>query len=331
MVLEGAVLRFSWFLLNLWFEKQFIDNYKHMKKTLSLFIPLLVGFSAWSQQTVKKEISVNGVTFNMVEVEGGRFNMGGTAEQYNTDDDEFPIHVVSLDDYMIGETEVTQRLWTAVMGNNPSSFTGEPDLPVEYVTWYDCHQFIDKLNELTGHTFRLPTEAEWEYAARGGKYTHYYQYSGSDDINEVAWYGDNSGNTTHVVASLKPNELGLYDMSGNVFEWVEDYYGPYDMMPIESPTGPESGEDRIRRGGSWNGSTKGPRVSFRINELPGWHSNAYGLRLAATEIVGPVTDVNTPIAPAAPKSDARYNLMGQPVRKSHTGIVIEDGQKHLVK
>ena len=153
---------------------------------------LFAGILAWADQPSVIKVTVNGVSFNMIEVKGGRFNMGGTAEQYGCEDDEFPIHVVSLDDYFIGETEVTQRLWIAVMGDdNPSGFTGDLDLPVERVTWNDCQAFAAKLSTLTGMNFRLPTESEWEFAARGGNNTKLYQYSGSNDINEVAWYSAN--------------------------------------------------------------------------------------------------------------------------------------------
>lgn len=302
-----------------------------MNKILSLCMAVLVALAAGAQDPVVKAVTANGVTFNMVEVEGGRFNMGGTAEQYNCEDDEFPIHVVALDDYYIADTEVTQALWVAVMGNNPSGITGDLNRPVEMVSWYECHDFIDKLNALTGQTFRLPTESEWEYAARGGRYTQLYQYSGSDDIDEVCWYSGNSGGTSHPVASLQPNELGLYDMCGNVFEWCEDYYGDYDMMPAENPTGPDSGEERVRRGDCWDGSAHGSRITFRIGELPGWHSNCYGFRLAATNIVDEPSGIGRVAQPEPATDGTRYNLLGQPVGPDHTGIVIHDGEKHLAK
>ena len=301
----------------------------YMKKMIFFLLALMAGAQVWAQEPAKRTITVNGVSFNMVEVKGGRFNMGGTCEQYNCDDDEFPIHVVSLPDYLIGETEVTQRLWVAVMGDNPSTFTGDLDLPVDHVTWQNCQGFVSKLNELTGLEFRLPTEAEWEFAARGGIYTHYYQYSGSDNIAEVAWYGDNSDNQTHVVAQLKPNELGLYDMSGNVFEFCQDYYGSYDMMPVEAPTGPESGEERVRRGGAYSGSTKGPRISFRISELETVPYPYYGMRLAATVIDNDLSAV-VGLSGTAKPAGQRYNVAGQPVGTDYKGIVIEDGQKTVV-
>ncbi|MBR6489072.1 MAG: formylglycine-generating enzyme family protein [Muribaculaceae bacterium] len=294
-----------------------------MKKTTLILLALLTGISVWAQ---KRQITVNGVTFNMIEVQGGRFNMGGTCEQLTPEDDEFPIHVVTLDNFMIGETEVTQELWTAVMGNNPSGFQGTPNLPVERVMWIECQTFVDSLKTLTGIDFRLPTESEWEYAARGGQFTHYYVYSGSNNIDDVAWH---SGDCTHPVAQLQPNELGLYDMSGNVFEWCQDWFGDYDMMPAENPTGPEDGENRVRRGGSWGGSANGPRVTFRNYELENIRFNYIGLRLAANvPIEEPTSIVNISETPKA-KSDVRYNVMGQQVDNDYRGIVIEDGHKSL--
>lgn len=294
-----------------------------MKKALLFLGAVLICASAWAQEINTREVTVNGVTFKMVKVEGGRFNMGGTCEQLTPQDDEFPIHVVTLDDYWIGETEVTQRLWSAVMNDNPSGFTGDLDLPVERVMWIECQTFVNKLIELTGIEFRLPTESEWEYAARGGKYTHYYQYSGSDDIDEVAWH---SGNCTHVVGQLQPNELGLYDMSGNVFEWCQDWLGDYDMMPAEAPTGPETGENRVRRGGSWGGTPNGQRVSYRNYELPNIRWNYIGLRLAATIVDDSITKVVN-ITEQQPKNGVRYNVMGQPIGADEKGIVIENGKK----
>lgn len=297
---------------------------------LFLLVAVLTGFATFAQENATRTITVNGVTFRMKEVKGGRFNMGGTCEQYGCEDDEFPIHVVALDDYYIGETEVTQALWQAVMGDNPSGFTGDPNLPVERVWWLECQTFVNKLTELTGVSFRLPTESEWEFAARGGLYTHFYQYSGSDDLNEVGWYSGNSDGTTHPVAQLQPNELGLYDMTGNVFEWCQDYYGDYDMMPAEAPTGPEDGEVRVRRGGSWGGTTHGCRISFRISELENIRWNYIGLRLAATTIEKDVTSISN-ITEQKPQTPAtRYNIKGQQVDSEYKGFVIEGGKKTII-
>ena len=218
------------------------------------------------------EFEVKGVKFKMVKVEGGTFMMGATEEQ-GTDafDRERPAHQVTLSDYYIGETVVTQKLWKAVMGNNPSYWKGN-DLPVEMVSWEDAQEFIEKLNRETGREFRLPTEAEWEYAARGGKKSQRYKYSGSDNLDEVAWYDGNSkvnsGKMTHLVKEKKANELGLYDMSGNVWEWCQDWYGEYSGRAQTNPQGPSSGADRVCRGGGWATYARGCRVSNRSFEKP---------------------------------------------------------------
>ena len=222
---------------------------------------------------------VNGVNFKMIKVEGGTFKMGATSEQgSDAYGDESPVHSVTLPDYYIGETEVTQELWKAVMGKNPSSFKGDQK-PVENVSWHDCQNFIKRLNELTGKNFRLPTEAEWEYAARGGNKSKGYKYSGGNDINEVAWYKGNSSHT-HDVKTKSPNELGVYDMSGNVFEWCKDCFGYYSSSSQTNPKGPSSGPSRVLRGGGWLDYAWSCRVSNRYNDKPGdWNSNS-GFRLA---------------------------------------------------
>lgn len=246
---------------------------------------------------------VNGVKFNMVKVEGGTFHMGQTLEQ--SDDDDFdwgkPVHKVTLSDYYIGETEVTQELWEAVMGYNPVwvaktgslstkfayhicdiGFKGRVDdkCPVTYVSWYDCQEFIRRLNRITGMNFRLPTEAEWEYAARGGKYSRGYKYSGSDNPDEVAWYDDNSGKTTHHVATKEANEIGLYDMSGNVYEWCNDRYGDYQSDWQTNPSGAFEGDYRVVRGGCYYFYEGTVRVAWRRFNTPDFGDYDGGLRLA---------------------------------------------------
>ena len=224
--------------------------------------------------------SIGNVRFEMVRVEGGTFTMGATAEQgSDVYDDEKPTHQVTLPSYYIGKTEVTQALWQAVMGSNPSHFKGS-NLPVEEVSWEDCKTFIRKLNALTGKNFRMPTEAEWEFAARGGNKSRGYKYSGSNTLSDVAWYTDNSSSTTHPVATKASNELGIYDMSGNVWEWCSDWYGSYSSSSQYNPTGPNSGSGRVLRGGSWDGHARYCRVSFRDGSLPTRRDYYLGLRLA---------------------------------------------------
>ena len=196
----------------------------------------------------------------------------------NPDRDEKPAHKIKLSSFYIGETEVTQELWQAVMDNNPSTYTGQK-LPVESVSWNDCQEFILKLNKLTGLRFRLPTEAEWEYAARGGKKGSSYHYSGGNNIKDVAWYKGNSESSTHDVKTKKANKLGLYDMSGNVCEWCQDWYGIYDAVLQTNPTGPESGTGRVTRGGSINDNDWNCRATIRNNKSVDTRGRNLGLRL----------------------------------------------------
>ncbi len=225
----------------------------------------------------------NGISIDMVRVEAGTFTMGATPEMENPWDGEKPTHQVTLtNDYYIGKYEVTQALWKAVMGNNPSNFKGD-NLPVEMVSWDECQEFISKLNSITGKTFRLPTEAEWEYAARGGKKSRGYQYSGSNNLADVAWYEDNSGSKTHAVGSKQANELGIYDMSGNVWEWCQDWKGSYSSSSQVNPTGANSGSNRVYRGGGWSGNARYCRSSCRFSVTPGFRIFILGLRLVLSE------------------------------------------------
>lgn len=217
----------------------------------------------------KETITVNGVSFDIMRVEGGTFEMG--SDDPEAEEDERPVHSETVKDFYIGSTEVTQELWEAVVGSNPSNFKGEK-LPVENVSWNDCKRFCERLSDLTGRQFRLPTEAEWEYAARGGNRSNGYKYSGSNDAGFVAWYDENSNEQTHPVALKQPNELGLYDMSGNVYEWTSDFYSEnYDVK-----------EDRsliICRGGSWGNYDYGCRSANRDNLSPDYCNGYIGLRL----------------------------------------------------
>ena len=229
-----------------------------------------------------KKVTVNGITFNMIKVEGGSFTMGATSEQgSDAGDEEKPAHQVTLSDYYIGQTEVTQELWVAVMGSNPSRYTDNPKYPVEKVTWNTIvNDFLPKLNRITGENFTLPTEAQWEFAARGGNNSKGYKYCGSNNINDVAWYKTNSSNHPHAVGQKQPNELGLYDMSGNVMEWCNDWYDSYSAGAQTDPTGPVQGKHRIVRGGSYYYTEEASRVTCRIVNNPDSSGSIYGLRLA---------------------------------------------------
>ena len=239
----------------------------------------------------------------MVKVEGGTFTMGATAEQGSDYySNELPTHQVTLSDYYIGKYEVTQQLWEYVMsysgtcadgssmsayasdvwlGGNPSSSYGVGDYyPAYYVSYDDIVDiFLPRLNKITGKTFRLPTEAEWEFAARGGKQSKGYKYSGSDNIGDVAWYTDNSDDESHQVGTKQPNELGIYDMSGNVWEWCGDWYGSYSSSAQTNPTGPSSGSFRVVRGGGWDYYARSCRVSYRSYNNPSFRGYFSGFRV----------------------------------------------------
>ena len=239
----------------------------------------------------------------MVAVDGGTFTMGATSEQGSDyDSDELPTHEVTLSDFYIGKYEVTQQLWEYVMnytgtcadgsamsayasdvwlGSNPSTSYGlGSEYPAYYVSWEDIvNIFIPRLNKITGKKFRLPTEAEWEYVARGGNQSQGYKYSGSNTIGDVAWYYNNSASSTHPVGTKQPNELGIYDMSGNVYEWCSDWHGSYTAKAQTNPIGPSTGSPRVLRGGSWDYDAQYCRVSSRSNN-PGYPYCDVGFRLA---------------------------------------------------
>ena len=237
-----------------------------------------------ASSSANAKLNLKNLTANMVYVSGGTFTMGATSEQgREADSDEKPTHSVTLSSFYICKYEVTQTLWEAVMGSNPSNWKGA-NLPVETVSWDDCHTFIRKLNALTGKNFRLPTEAEWEFAARGGNHSRGYKYAGSNNIETVAWHSDNSGYETHVVGTKSPNELGLYDMSGNVYEWCQDRYGSYSSASQTNPTGASSGSDRVLRGGGWHGDGEYCRSSCRVKMRPDSHNNGRGLRLVLSQL-----------------------------------------------
>ena len=235
-------------------------------------------------------VNVGNVQFTMIRVDGGTFQMGATSEQgSDAYESEKPVHQVTLSPYYIGETEVTQELWQAVMGKNPSSFKGSR-LPVEQVSWKDCQSFIEKLNKKTGLKFRLPTEAEWEYAARGGKKSQGYKYSGSNNLSDVAWYTDNSGSSTHDVKTKRANELGIYDMSGNVWEWCYDWFGDYSSEAQTNPTGPVMGSNHVNRGGGSFNDFNYCRTTYRGFSVSTTVNMMLGLRL----VLGDPLDVFEP-------------------------------------
>ncbi len=237
--------------------------------------------SAANDIMTKQEFYANGVPFTMVGVKGGTFQMG--CEDSNADSNERPTHMVTLDSYYIGETEVTQELWEAVMEYNPSEFQYDSQLPVEFVSWEDCENFILRLNDITQKSFRFPTEAEWEYAARGGHEAISTTYAGSDNISEVGWFNANSDSMTHPVKGKSPNSLGLYDMSGNLWEWCQDWLDSYPSEPTHNPLGPFSGSSKVLRGGAWNGGPKNCRLSNRDGRTVDYASNRLGLRLVLAE------------------------------------------------
>ena len=226
-----------------------------------------------------KNTENNGILIEMIFVQGGTFTMGCTYEQGgDCKNNEKPAHQVTVSSFYIGKYEITQTQWKAVMGANPSDQIGDY-LPVENVSWYDCQEFIRRLNAQTGKNYRLPTEAEWEYAARGGNRSKGYRYSGSHIFDNVGWYVDNSEEQTHPVGTKAPNELGIYDMSGNVWEWCSDWFGDYSGNAQANPAGPSSGYFRIYRGGSLQSVVSDSRVTFRNYYKPGDRRVNLGLRL----------------------------------------------------
>lgn len=264
--------------------------------TIILFLPGLLSISARKERL---HFVVDSVRFDMVLVEGGKFTMGATAEQTGYSDDEHPLQEVELSDFYIADTEVTQALWTTIMGANPSLYTGNLQNPVEWVSFFDVQLFLSKLNALFQANFSLPTEAQWEYAARGGNRSQFFRYSGSDDVEAVAWCGAMEPESeraftdtvvvgsflsserahTYPVAQKLPNELGLYDMSGNVAEWTSTFYAPYTKKRKKNPKGPREGSFIAVRGGCWCLGPYLSRVSARIKVLPQSRYTNLGFRL----------------------------------------------------
>jgi formylglycine-generating enzyme required for sulfatase activity len=219
------------------------------------------------------------IEVEMVFVKGGTFTMGCAGSQSNCEKDEKPAHKVTVGDFNIGKYPVTQKQWIQVMGSNPSHFKGDK-LPVGKVSWHDAQEFIQKLNTITGKQYRLATEAEWEYAARGGAQSTGFLYAGSNNINDVAWHKGNSNGKVGAVGTKLPNELGIYDMSGNVWEWVSDWKGNYTSSSETNPQGPNAGSIRVIRGGSWPYEAKFCRITYRNGSAPGNRGADVGFRLA---------------------------------------------------
>ncbi len=253
-----------------------------MNRTNIIILLLTLSLFATAQDQQPASPVLRELADNMVLVDGGTFKMGAAANQMKeAESDEKAVHEVTLSSFYICKYEVTQDLWTFVMGVNPSSFKSARQ-PVEDITWNDCQLFIEKLNTLTGKNYRLPTEAEWEFAARGGNLSKGYKYAGSNTIGDVAWYSANSGNSPHDVGEKEPNELGLYDMSGNVYEWCNDWKAPYERTPQTNPVGADEGTYRVNRGGRWCGSARACRTSDRSMSAPDYHFYHLGMRLAET-------------------------------------------------
>ena len=235
-----------------------------------------------SSPSLISEVLPDELSFDMILIKGGEFRMGGTDDE--SDDNEKPVHGVSLPSFYLGKYPVTQSVWTAVMGNNPSLYKGN-QRPVERVSWDDAQEFICKLNEITRKVYRLPSEAEWEYAARGGTLMEGdgYVYAGSDKLKQVGWYHGNSDGQTHDVGLKVPNELGLYDLNGNVYEWCQDqWHGYFEGAPDDGSAWEDrhKGASRVMRGGSWPYSSRDCRVASRHYYAPASLAEHLGFRLA---------------------------------------------------
>ena len=253
------------------------DDLKYLENYDGILINWNVEEVTEEQQEVIREI-----VSNMVRVEGGTFQMGSEDELA-----EAPVHSVTLSSFRINKFTVTQKQWRVLMGTDPgwnSNYGLGDEFPATYMSYNDCKNFVQRLNTLTGLHFRLPTEAEWEYAARGGKQSHGTLYSGSDNPDEVAWHQGNAGNVLHWPGSLRPNELGLYDMSGNIWEWCSDRYGNYSADAQTNPTGPSGGNRCVIRGGSFSFEAPYSRVSQRNSLEPGYRSFVTGFRVAMDEV-----------------------------------------------
>jgi formylglycine-generating enzyme required for sulfatase activity len=253
-----------------------MNSHRRVAAPARIVFLLLTLLTAPQAQTVLDKTLVNTIGMEFVLIPAGTFQMGSTTG----DSDERPVHQVTISQpFYLGKYEVTQAQWQAVMGQNPSLFQGTPNLPVEQVWWDDVQEFIRKLNAKEGHTkYRLPTEAEWEYAARASTTTAYSFGDDATRLGEYAWYKGNAGERTHPVGKLKPNPWGLYDMHGNVWEWVQDWYQRYESEAVTDPRGPDLGTHRSRRGCAWNNAAEVCRSTNRYSS-PGYRDDFLGFRL----------------------------------------------------
>ncbi len=245
-------------------------------KYILLTTVVLLGFSSFMLPHFVGNLNKGKFNYPMQRIKGGTFNMGDIHGEW----DEITVHQVTVKSFSMGIAEVTQAQWKTIMGKNPSYDQSDENQPVTDVNWIDCMEFIRKLNEITGRKFRLPTEAEWEFAARGGNYSKDYIYSGSDNPDSVAWQSEFDSEKPHAIMQKKPNELGLYDMSGNVWEWCSDWWGMYPSAAQLNPKGPAHGDSRVLRGGSWGSSAEYCRATLRFRRAPSNRTYYYGLRLA---------------------------------------------------
>lgn len=233
------------------------------------------------------DTAVNGIPLRMRRVEGGSFVMGATSDQFDRDlYSDKPAHLVFLAPFYIAETEVTYQLWHSVMPEHESlhydHYRLYPNHPVSYVSWIDCQEFVRRIDSITGLPFRLPTEAEWEFAARGGNMSRHYRFAGSDEADSVGWTNFCSGNFPRAVARKRPNELGIYDMTGNVAEWCQDWYAPYQIGTQPDPCVCDSGTFKIARGGSYDDCIANSHISVRRWYPPEMNCHYIGLRVAFT-------------------------------------------------
>jgi formylglycine-generating enzyme required for sulfatase activity len=269
--IPGEFRRFQW--INLFEERGFERIIRAIR----------VGWSQRPRPASEARLT-NSIGVEFVLIPAGTFMMGSPDSDAEAYEDETPAHRVTISQpFYLGQYAVTQGQWEAVMGTNPSEFTGDRNRPVEQVSWEDTQEFIRRLNTREGGArYRLPTEAEWEYACRAGSHIAYSFGNGPHQLDAYGWYEGNSGNQTHPVGQLAPNAWGLYDMHGNVWEWVQDWFGVYAPGPVTDPEGPTSGSDRVLRGGSWNGDASSCRSAYRVDWPPGLRDCGLGFRLLRT-------------------------------------------------